>query len=69
MTEINDLNFSSKFLKEIKSLTDHVLYLNRELSLLHFVIRVLAQAKDSKIPLLERLRYLAICSNNLDQFF
>lgn len=69
MTENNDLNFSSKPLQEIKGLTDHVLYLNRELSLLHFVIRVLAQAKNPKIPLLERLRYLAICSNNLDQFF
>lgn len=43
--------------------------LNRELSLLAFNHRVLAQAEDSTIPLLERLRYLCIVSSNLDEFF
>lgn len=43
--------------------------LNRELSLLAFNQRVLAQAEDPAIPLLERLKYLCIVSSNLDEFF
>jgi len=45
------------------------LYLNRELSLLEFNWRVLQQALDTSIPLLERLNYLCISSTNLDEFF
>ncbi len=44
-------------------------YLNRELGLLAFNRRVLAQAQDERMPLLERLRFLCIVSSNLDEFF
>jgi polyphosphate kinase len=44
-------------------------FLNRELGILEFQRRVLAQAEDESVPLLERLRFLCIVSSNLDEFF
>src|SRR6478609_9727483 len=44
-------------------------YLDRELSWLDFNARVLALAEDATLPLLERAKFLAIFSSNLDEFF
>lgn len=44
-------------------------FLNRELSWLEFNRRVLAQAEDPRVPLLERIKFCAIYSTNLDEFF
>jgi len=50
-------------------LTDASYYFNRELSWLEFNHRVLHEALDSRTPLLERLKFSAIFSSNLDEFF
>src|SRR4249919_1992326 len=45
------------------------LYVNRELSLIEFQRRVLAEADDPMVPLLERVRFLSIFGSNMDEFF
>ncbi len=53
----------------VHDLSDPSLYLNRELTWLAFNRRVLHEAEDERNPLLERLKFLAIVSSNLDEFF
>ena len=56
-------------LSPIPNLKAPELYLNRELAQLEFNFRVLAQAQDPAMPLLERMRFMCIANSNLDEFF
>jgi len=51
------------------NLSSTELYLNRELTWLNFNRRVLAEAQNEKVPLLEQVKFLAIAGSNLDEFF
>lgn len=51
------------------NLSNPDLYINRELALLEFNRRVLEQARDETVPLLERVKFLCISASNLDEFF
>jgi polyphosphate kinase len=55
--------------KRLADLLDHDLFMPREISWLSFNARVLQEAADETVPVIERLRYLGIFSNNSDEFF
>lgn len=54
-------------MRSVKLSPEH--FFNRELGILAFNRRVLAQAEDERVPLLERLKFLCIVSSNMDEFF
>src|SRR3954447_17634338 len=54
---------------EVHNLRDPALYFNRELSWLQFNERVLELSEDAGVPLLERVKFSAIFTKNLDEFF
>ncbi|MGL5942655.1 MAG: polyphosphate kinase 1 [Waterburya sp.] len=60
---------TTKSIEQAIDLNDPQYYFNRELSWLEFNRRVLAEALDKRTPLLERLKFMAIFSSNLDEFF
>jgi polyphosphate kinase len=62
-------NIKQLLSKPPDKLSDPSLYVNRELSWIKFNERVLEEAHDGKHPLLERVKFLAIFANNLDEFF
>lgn len=55
--------------KEMLALEDEMPFLHRDISWLSFNYRVLQEAKDQSVPLFERIKFLAIYSSNLDEFF
>lgn len=68
MNSPEDIN-TSESLEESMDLDNPEFFINRYLSLLEFNLRVLAQADDQSLPLLERFKFLLIFSSNMDEFF
>ncbi len=62
-------NSEPQLTKETISLDDPKFFINRELSWLRMHERILEEANDKNNPLLERVKFLAICGSNLDEFF
>jgi polyphosphate kinase len=66
--DLNRVNFKRETPPE-DPLDDSRLYINREIAWVRFNKRILEEAQDRSHPLLERIKFLAICGSNLDEFF
>src|SRR5580692_8878227 len=62
-------NIAAATAPTVSAFDDPELYVNREISLLEFQKRVLEEAQDDTVPLLERVKFLSIVGSNLDEFF
>src|SRR5580698_2111714 len=62
-------NIAASTAPTVSAFDDPELYVNREISLLDFQRRVLEEAQDETVPLLERVKFLSIVGSNLDEFF
>ncbi len=63
-----DLDLKTSLIQK-KLLDNPAYFINRELSWIRFNVRVLEEAQDLRHPLLERVKFIAICGSNLDEFF